>query len=64
MGLRLGVGFRLSRHVGLFYTVPLGHHARRLGRHQGHADGSWLDTLVGLAIMWVFLRVCWALAWG
>ena len=62
MGLRVGAGFRLGRHIYIGASVPLGHHAQRLGRHQGHGD--WFDTLVGLAIMWVFLRVCWAAAWG
>ena len=62
MGVRIGAGFRLGRHVYVGASVPLGHHARRLAAHRGHGD--WFDTLVGLAIMWVFLRVCWALAWG
>ena len=62
MGLRVGAGFRLGRHIYIGASVPLGHHAQRLGRHQGHGD--WFDTLVGLAIMWVFLRVCSAPAWG
>jgi hypothetical protein len=39
-------------------------HAGRLAAHRGHSDGSLFDTLVGLAIMWFFLRVCWALARG
>jgi hypothetical protein len=62
VSVRIGAGFRLGRHIYIGASVPLGHHARRLARHQGHGD--WFDTLVGLAIMWVFLRVCWALAWG
>jgi hypothetical protein len=61
MSLRIGAGFRLGRHVWIGASVPLGH-GRRLVAHRGHGD--WFDTLVGLAIMWVFLRVCWALAWG
>jgi hypothetical protein len=61
MSLRIGAGFRLGRHVWIGASIPLVH-ARRLRRHQGH--GNLFDTLVGLAIMWVFLRVCWALAWG
>ncbi len=63
MGLRLGVGVRLSRHVGLFYTVPLGHHARRLAGHTGHS-GSVLDTLVGLGVMYVIVVVLWKAAVG
>jgi hypothetical protein len=35
-----------------------------LATHRGHAEGSLFDMLVGLAIMWIFLRVCWGLAWG
>jgi hypothetical protein len=59
VGLR--IGFRVMPHV--YFSVPLFRsHGRRLAAHQGHGD--WFDTLVGLAIMWVFLRVCWALAWG
>jgi hypothetical protein len=46
---------------GLFSTTAPGH-GRRLAAHRGHGD--WFDTLVGLAIMWVFLRVCWAMEWG
>jgi hypothetical protein len=61
MGIRIGAGFRLSRHVYVGMSIPLSH-ARRLGRHQGHGDP--IQMLVGLAIMWVFLRVCWAIAWG
>jgi hypothetical protein len=63
MGLRIGAGFRLSRHVYVGMTIPLGHHARRLARHTGHGDGSWLDALLGLFIMYVFIRVVWALAY-
>jgi len=38
---------------------------RRLARHTGHGERfDPIGTLVGLAIMWVVLRVCWALAWG
>jgi hypothetical protein len=40
--------------------VPLGH-GRRLAAHQDQADP--LGFLLGLAIMWVFLRTVWALAW-
>jgi hypothetical protein len=63
MSLRIGAGFRLSRHVYVGMSIPLSH-GRRLAAHRGHADGSLFDALVGLAIMWVFLRVCWAMAWG
>jgi hypothetical protein len=57
MGLRLG--FRLAPHV--YLSVPLGH-GRRLAAQQGHADP--LSFLLGLAIMWVFVRGVWALAWS
>jgi hypothetical protein len=63
MGIRVGAGFRLGRHVWIGASIPLGH-GRRLASHRGHGEGSLFDTLIGLAIMWVFLRVCWALAWG
>jgi hypothetical protein len=62
LGLRIGAGFRLGRHVWIGASVPIGH-GRRLAAHRGHGEGSLLDMLVGLAFMWVFLRVCWALAW-
>ena len=61
MGLRIGAGFRLGRHIWIGASIPLGH-GRRRAAHQGH--GELFDMLVGLAIMWVFGRVCWALAWG
>jgi hypothetical protein len=64
MGLRLGVGVRLSRHVGLFYSVPLGHHARALGRHRGHGSGDPVQMMVGAVFLYVFCRVAWGLAWG
>jgi hypothetical protein len=50
VSVRIGAGFRVGRHLWIGASVPLGH-ARRLGRHQGHGDGSWLDALVGLFIM-------------
>jgi hypothetical protein len=34
----------------------------RLAAHQGHADP--LGFLLGLAIMWVFVRTAWAPAWS
>jgi hypothetical protein len=49
---------------GKLLTIPLSH-GRRLARHNGHGERfDPIDMLVGLAIMWAFLRVCWALAWG
>jgi hypothetical protein len=62
----IGFGFRIARHAYIGMSVPLFRsHGRRLAAHQGHAEqGSWLAALVGLAIMWVFLRVVWALAWA
>jgi hypothetical protein len=62
MGLRIGAGFRLGRHVWIGASIPLGHHARRLGRHQGHADP--ISFLVGCIIMYAFVMMVWALAYG
>jgi hypothetical protein len=57
MSIRIGAGFRLGRHIWIGASVPLGH-GRRLARHQGHGERfDPIGTLVGLAIMWVFLRV-------
>jgi hypothetical protein len=53
------LGFRLAPHV--YYSVPLSH-GRRLAAHQGHADP--LGFLLGLAIMWVFVRGVWGLMWS
>jgi hypothetical protein len=61
MSVRVGVGFRLSRHVWLGYSVPLGH-ARRLAAHEGHFDP--LGTLLGLVIVYVMLRTLWAVMWN
>jgi hypothetical protein len=61
MGLRIGAGFRLGRHVWIRANIPLGHHARRLGRHQGHGDP--ISFLVGCVIMYAFVMMVWALAW-
>jgi hypothetical protein len=64
VSIRVGAGFRLGRHVWIGASVPLGH-GRRLAAHRGHGEhADPISMLVGLAIMWVFLRVCWALAWG
>jgi hypothetical protein len=60
MGLHLGFGTRIAAHV-VRYSVPLGH-ARRLAAHQSHADP--LGFVLGLAIIWVFMRGVWALARG
>jgi hypothetical protein len=43
--------------------VPLGY-GRRLAAHRGHGSGDPIQMMVGAVIMWVFLRVCWGLAWG
>jgi hypothetical protein len=61
MGLRIGAGFRLSRHVYVGMSVPLGN--GRLAAHRGHGNDP-IQMLLGLPIMYVALRVCWALAWG
>jgi hypothetical protein len=39
MGLRIGAGFRLGRHIYIGASVPLGH-GRRLAAHRGHRDCS------------------------
>ena len=48
---------------GLFYTTALGH-GRRLAAHRGHGSGDLVQMMVGAVILWVVLRICWALAWG
>jgi hypothetical protein len=63
MGLRIGAGVRLGRHLYIGASVPLGH-GRRLAAHRGHGSADPIDVMVGAVIMWAFLRVCWALAWG
>jgi hypothetical protein len=60
MGLR--VGFRAAPHV--YFSVPLGH-ARRLAGHRSHGERfDPVGFVLGVVIMWVFLKVCWAAAWG
>jgi hypothetical protein len=56
-GARATVG---ATGTGLFYTAAS--HGQRLAAHQGHFDP--IGTLLGLAIIWVFLRGVWALAWS
>jgi hypothetical protein len=63
MSLRIGAGFRLGRHVYIGMSIPLGHHARRLGRHQGHGNADPISFLVGCVIMYAFVMMTWALAW-
>jgi hypothetical protein len=64
MSIRLGFGVRIAPHVRAYMSVPLFGHARRLGRHTGHAaDGSLLDMLLGFAVLYVFLRTVWGLAY-
>jgi hypothetical protein len=64
MGLRIGFGVRLGRHVYIGASVPLGH-ARHVVRHQGHAEPfDPIRMLLGAAFAWVFLRTFWGLAWG
>jgi hypothetical protein len=46
--------------TGLFYTAAS--HGRRLAAHQGHFDP--IGTLLGLAILWVFVRGVWGLMWS
>jgi hypothetical protein len=38
-------------------------HGRALARHTGHGDDT-INALIGLAVMWVVIKVCWDLAWG
>jgi hypothetical protein len=61
MGLRIGPGFRLGRHVWIGASVPLGH-GRRLAAHRGHADP--IGFLVGCVIIYAFVMMVWALAYG
>jgi hypothetical protein len=55
MGLRIGAGFRLSRHVWVGATVPLGH-ARRCLTHQGHGSGNPVVGLIGLVVIYALIR--------
>jgi hypothetical protein len=55
MGLRLGFGFRLARHVYLGATVPLGH-ARRCAQHDGHGSGNPVVGLIGLVVIYAIVR--------
>jgi hypothetical protein len=64
MGLRIGAGVRLGRHVWIGASVPLFGHARRLAAHRGHGSADPISIAVGAVIMWVVLRMCWGLAWG
>ena len=50
MSLRIGAGFRLSRHVWIGASVPLGH-ARRLAAHQGHGNADPVGIVIGLLIV-------------
>ena len=64
MGLRIGAGFRLSRHIWIGASVPLGH-ARRLAAHQGHAEHlDPIKVLLGAALAWAMLRWFWGMATG
>jgi hypothetical protein len=62
VGLRIGAGFRLAPTYLDRRVLPLGH-GRRLAAHRGHGNADPIDMMGGAVIMWVFLRVCWALAW-
>jgi hypothetical protein len=54
MGLRIGFGFRIARHVGIYASVPLfRHHAQRIAAHQGHANPPVIDQVLA------FLFLCW-----
>jgi hypothetical protein len=64
MSVRIGVGFRPFKHVWIGASVPLGH-GRRLAAHRGHGErADPIQMMVGAVFLWVFLRVCWALAFG
>ena len=56
MAIRIGAGFRLSRHLWISASVPIAFHARRLAAHESHSANP-VDTLAGLAFMA-------ALIWG
>ena len=57
MGVRIGAGFRLGRHVWISVSVPIAFHARQLAAHESHTANP-IDTLAGLAFMWA---VRWAI---
>ena len=63
MGLRLGFGFRRSRHVWLGATAPLGH-ARRCLAHDGHGTADPVDGVIGAAILWVMACGLWGIVAG
>jgi hypothetical protein len=35
-----------------------------VSRRTGHGSGDLVQMMVGAVILWVVLRICWALAWG
>jgi hypothetical protein len=63
VGLRIGAGFRLGRHVWIGASVPLGHHARRLAAHRGHGEDLG-QMLLGLGAMYVIVVVLYKMAFG
>lgn len=50
MAVRIGAGFRLSRHLWISASVPIAFHAHRLAAHESHSANP-VDTLAGLAFM-------------
>jgi hypothetical protein len=64
MGLRIGAGLRLGRHVWIGASVPMFGHARRLAGHRGHGSGDPAQMMVGAVFLYVFCLVGWGLAWG
>jgi hypothetical protein len=65
MGLRIGFGFRLARHVWVGASTPVFGPARHVVRHQGHAEPfDPISFVIGLAILWAVVRTCWGLVTG
>jgi hypothetical protein len=56
MSLRIGAGFRLSRHVWVSASTPLFAHGRRLAQHDGHGSGNPLVGLIGLALIYALIK--------
>jgi hypothetical protein len=55
MGLRIGAGLRVSRHVWIGASVPLGH-AHRCIRHDGHASGNPVVGAIVLILLYGLIK--------
>lgn len=55
MAVRVGAGFRLSRHVWIGASVPLGH-ARRCLAHRGHGDGNPVVGVIVLVLLYALVK--------